>query len=156
MLVCSILGCSAYAAELEIKTVECGFYEQDGDLNNGPEPIEWIVLSETEDDMKLLLLKYCLDAMTYDVSTEEYWEGEWQDPSWTGSDLYKWLGSFQDEALPDIKIGGYRNEAGLPYIRYSDFIGHASILNVNAVERFLPYRELRMSKPTPYAISRGA
>lgn len=75
LLVCSILGCSAYAAELEIKTVECGFYEQDGDLNNGPEPIEWIVLSETEDDMRLLLSKYCLDAMPYDVSTEEYWEG---------------------------------------------------------------------------------
>ena len=72
LLVCTILDCSVYAAELEIETVECGLYEQDGDLNNGPEPIEWIVLSETEDDMKLLLSKYCLDAMPYDVSMEEY------------------------------------------------------------------------------------
>ena len=38
-----------------------GHYEQDNDLNNGPEPIEWRIL-EVKGDKILLLSEYILDA----------------------------------------------------------------------------------------------
>ena len=44
--------------------VAFGRYEQDNDLTNGPEPIEWIVLDvvDGEKTKALLLSKYGLDA----------------------------------------------------------------------------------------------
>ena len=39
-----------------------GQYEQDNDLKNGPEPIEWLVL-EDDGESILLLSRYCLASM---------------------------------------------------------------------------------------------
>ncbi len=60
-----------------------GSYEQDGDRENGTEPIEWIVLER--DGTKLLLLsRYTLDAHLYDGSFST-------SVSWEGSSLRGWL-----------------------------------------------------------------
>ena len=48
--------------------IEFGAYEQDDDMRNGKEPIEWIVLSK-EDDHIYLLSRYILDKLPYDKST---------------------------------------------------------------------------------------
>ena len=46
--------------------VTFGHYEQDNDLSNGPEEIEWIVLDFDEKDHKALLIsRYGLDAKPY-------------------------------------------------------------------------------------------
>jgi len=51
-----------------------GSYEQDNDLSNGPEPIEWIVLA-CDGDKTLLLSKYGLDAQPYNEEDESVtWE----------------------------------------------------------------------------------
>lgn len=48
------------------KTVLFGRYEQDNDLKNGPEPIEWIVLDyDTKENKALLISRYGLDTMSY-------------------------------------------------------------------------------------------
>ena len=47
-----------------------GHYEQDNDLSNGAEPIEWLVLTEEEGRM-LLLSRYGLDGQPYHSSFEE-------------------------------------------------------------------------------------
>ena len=57
----------SYASAEEVKKDDMilfGHYEQDNDLGNGPEPIEWIVL-DTQDGKALLLSKYGLDAVPY-------------------------------------------------------------------------------------------
>ncbi|MBQ9358184.1 MAG: hypothetical protein IJT95_01425, partial [Abditibacteriota bacterium] len=46
-------------------TVTAGVYEQDGNADNGAEPVEWIVVSKTKNSV-VLLSKYALDVMAYD------------------------------------------------------------------------------------------
>ena len=62
-----------------------GHYEQDNNLSNGAEPIEWIVL-DIQDDYALLLSKYLLDAKPYD-------EGNRMDETltWETSTIRSWL-----------------------------------------------------------------
>ena len=52
-----------------------GHYEQDGDTSNGPEPIEWIVLDESDGKM-LLLSRFILDHKRYneEPADELTWE----------------------------------------------------------------------------------
>ena len=50
-------------------TVTLGKYEQDGNLDNGPEPIEWIILAE-EDGKYLLVSRYLLDRVKMNEKSE--------------------------------------------------------------------------------------
>jgi len=59
-----------------------GHYEQDGDDSNGPEPIEWKVLSE-EDGRMLLISRYILDYQPYNT--------EMTDVTWETCSLRTWL-----------------------------------------------------------------
>lgn len=59
-----------------------GTYEQDNDLSNGPEPIEWQVIG-TRDGHTLLLSKYALDCKKYNES--------WADVTWEDCTLRSWL-----------------------------------------------------------------
>lgn len=59
-----------------------GSYEQDGDLNNGKEPIEWMILDKQQDHV-LLLSRYALDSKRYDDGTEEV--------TWETCTVRKWL-----------------------------------------------------------------
>ncbi len=59
-----------------------GRYEQDGDLSNGPEDIEWYVVGR-EGDKALLLSKYILDCVQYNYRNAEV--------SWEDSTLREWL-----------------------------------------------------------------
>lgn len=58
-----------------------GHYEQDGNLDNGSEPIEWIVL-DVQDNKAFLLSCYVLDNMMYTNSKKNSWEFSY---------LRKWL-----------------------------------------------------------------
>ncbi len=59
-----------------------GSYEQDNDLTNGMEPIEWIVLSN-EDNELFVLSKYVLDIKKYNEESG--------DITWADCTLRKWL-----------------------------------------------------------------
>lgn len=59
-----------------------GYYEQDGNLENGPEPIEWQVVSSDEYSI-LLLSRYILDAHAFNSDTSEL--------NWENSELRAWL-----------------------------------------------------------------
>ena len=73
-----------FAASLQTvgKTVIFGHYEQDNDLTNGKEPIEWIVL-DTQDGKSLLLSKYALDCQPYNTNK--------QNVTWSTCSLRTWL-----------------------------------------------------------------
>lgn len=61
-----------------------GSYEQDGDKNNGPEPIEWEVL-DVDDNRALLVSRYVLDCQPYN----DYYGSI----TWKYCSLRKWLNS---------------------------------------------------------------
>lgn len=71
--------------------VTFGNYEQDNDLNDGKEPIEWIIL-EVTDTKALLVSKYILDCKKFNNTAGNI--------TWEDSDLRRWLNTtFYDEAF---------------------------------------------------------
>ena len=61
--------------EKDENRVVFGTYEQDNDLTNGAEPIEWIVLERKEDGSMLLIARLGLDCMQYhEKQAEVTWE----------------------------------------------------------------------------------
>lgn len=73
--------------------VSFGHYEQDNDLTNGKEPIEWMVL-DVQEDRALLVSRQILEDMAFDESGE--------DRLWNESSLRTWLNdSFFQEAFTE-------------------------------------------------------
>lgn len=70
-----------------------GEYEQDGNLENGPEPIEWIVLKNKENKL-YVMSKYGLDNKPYHEENEAV--------TWENCSLRKWLNNdFYEEAFSE-------------------------------------------------------
>lgn len=72
----------------DFDTVVLGSYEQDGDMTNGKEGIEWIVLKK-EHGKALLLSKYILDYVEYSNILERY--TVWKDSrlrAWANHEFY--------------------------------------------------------------------
>ena len=71
--------------------VEFGSYEQDNDLTNGKEPIEWLVLDK-QDGRLLVISRYALDYRQYHNKEESV--------NWEACTLRKWLNDgFWDKAF---------------------------------------------------------
>lgn len=76
-------------------TLVFGKYEQDNNLDNGKEDIEWIVLYKSNKNSMLLLSKYILDTMPYSFDDTEC--------TWNDCDLRKFLNEdFYNEAFDDF------------------------------------------------------
>lgn len=75
----------------DLDSISFGRYEQDNNLGNGKEGIEWIILKK-ENGHAMLMSKYVLDCQQYNnVKTEMYW---------AISSLRNWLNNyFYDEAF---------------------------------------------------------
>ncbi len=59
-----------------------GTYEQDNNIANGSEPVEWIVL-DVQDNKALLISRYALDVHPYQTP--------WTDVTWETCELRSWL-----------------------------------------------------------------
>ena len=64
------------------KTIKFGNYEQDNEISNGKEEIEWLVLARKNNNA-LLISKYVLDCQKYNNT--------WSDTTWEKCTLRKWL-----------------------------------------------------------------
>ena len=72
-------------------TVVFGSYEQDNDLTNGKEPLEWIVL-KTEEGRAMLITRYLIDARAYHKA--------FVNMTWSECTLRQWLNdTFLTEAF---------------------------------------------------------
>lgn len=60
-------------ADDHYKKVNFGVYEQDGNSENGAEPIEWYLVTE-QNGNALLLSKYCLEYLPFDRSGNAVWK----------------------------------------------------------------------------------
>lgn len=75
---------------VERETITFGSYEQDNNLENGAEPIEWYVLSKTENEMTLLS-KYVLDCQPFATDKEQ---DKYETVYWEMSSIRRWLNKY--------------------------------------------------------------
>lgn len=138
---------AAGLAEAGPESVVFGRYEQDNDLSNGPEPIEWRVL-KTEGDSALLISRYALDAMPYNETGGM--------ASWVMSSLREWLNqtfyttAFTDEERSRILITTMKNW------HEHDTTDPVFLLDNDQAKHLFSSHADRMAKPTEYAEARWA
>lgn len=91
----SISGIDAISNSAIGESVTFGSYEQDNDIGNGSEPMEWIVLDH-QDGRTLLLSKYGLDGVWYNTDRV--------DVTWENCNLRRWLNTdFYNMAFDDTE-----------------------------------------------------
>ena len=97
--------------------ITLGTYEQDNNLSNGAEPIEWIVVGE-RDGHTLILSKDAIDYKKY--NEELYKDITWEDctlRSWLNNDFYNNAFSASDKG----RIATAHNENPDTYELYKDY-----------------------------------
>ena len=148
MMACSLLSVSfAEGSSDKLKLeqngsyVVFGRYEQDNNLDNGPEPIEWIVL-DVQDGKALLLSRYGLDAKAFDGSTNV----------WADCSLRAWL---NNEFIHEV----FNLQERMAILKTETDVGvqdEVFILSYEDTDLYYSSNEGRMCAPTDYAITKGA
>lgn len=140
--------------------VKFGRYEQDNDLDNGPEDIEWIVL-ESKKGKTLLLSRYGLDAKAFcdtDPGKDRVW---WEDATlrtWLNNEFF--LSAFSSEerkaiVLTEVINGRSQNQSDS--WNGNDTLDYLFLLSYReAYEMYLQADSFRICVPTKYAIENGA
>lgn len=130
-----------------------GRYEQDNDLSNGDEDIEWIVLAK-EGDKALVISKYALDCNQYDTSKA--------DVTWETCSLREWLNgpflhAFNDEernCMIDTAVIADRNPS-YDTSPGNDTTDKIFLLSIAEVDRYFGSDEARKCVPTDYTKAQG-
>lgn len=134
-----------------------GQYEQDGNLDNGSEPIAWQVL-DVQGGKALLMSRYALDCLPF--------HDEKTDAAWNQSALNAWLqadfhAAFTDAewaAIAPVTLADTAAD-GNPEWQNTDAEPaetHVFLLSYAQVMQYLPEQEQRKVSGTEYARSRGA
>ncbi len=147
-----------FAAPAVGSTVRFGSYEQDDDLSDGAEEIEWIVL-DTDGSKALLLSKYALDSKKFNDVRNEYVASTWE-----RSTLRPWLnGTFYDTAF-----GAKHKEMIVSTEVCNDFSPDCSVtrgkgtavnvfvLSAEEAFKYFDSDDERLCEGTPYCYARGA
>ena len=138
------------------RVVTFGHYEQDNRPENGPEPIQWLVLEE-DGETALLISKQVLDAMPY-------YQVHHSSTTWEASFLRQWLnGEFANAAFTEEEQGKmalfhskaetnpkYGNDPG------NDTFERVALLSAGEAEAFFSSDTARVCARTDYARARGA
>ena len=125
-----------------------GSYEQDNDMTNGKEPVEWIVL-DVQDGRCLVISKFGLDCRQYNTSRE--------DVTWETCSLRKWLnGSFLNEAFTA------EEQAKIPMATVSaasnlekDTEDQIFLLSIAEAKEYFASDAARQCRSTAYAKAQG-
>ena len=134
-----------------------GSYEQDNNLENGPEPIEWLVLKE-EDGRALVVSRYALALMKYHHTVAEdssvTWE-TWESRAWlNGEFLEAAFSEAEQERIPTVTVE-------TPLVSWSsvsvppvnDTEDQLFLLSMQEASRYLKGGKVRGCHPTAYAIA---
>ncbi|MBP3647455.1 MAG: hypothetical protein J6K55_13645, partial [Clostridia bacterium] len=131
-----------------------GAYEQDANIGNGKEDIEWQVLAK-ENNRLLVISWYALDAKPYNETFTSV--------TWETSTLRKWLnndflnaafGSTEQAMIPTVTVSADKNPD------YSTKPGNATqdkvfLLSIPEVNKYFTSDNARKCKPTAYAKKQG-
>ncbi len=143
-------------------TLTFGSYEQDNNLDNGKEPIEWIVLSNDNDEL-LVLSKYALDHKKYNETYDRMTWANCTLRKWLNDDFYNAAFSNTEKGLITTKTiinngntkygteGGKDTQDKVFPLSYEDIINTAYGFNSNRSE----YDTARRCAATEYAHAQG-
>jgi len=127
-----------------------GSYEQDNNLNNGKEEIEWLVLDK-EGERILVISRYGLDCQPYNEERE--------DVTWETCTLRGWLNdeflnsafSQQEKAMiPTVTVEAHENPK-FDTNPGNDTIDKVFLLSVEEAEDYFSSDNVRKCEPTDYA-----
>lgn len=136
-------------------TINFGTYEQDDDISNGKEIIEWIVLAK-QNNRLFVISRYAIDARPYNAEQKE--------ATWETCSLRQWLNTeFLDSAFSDsekamiaaVTVSAEKNP------EYITSPGKSTqdkvlLLSIAEAERYFTSNDARACEPTAYAESNGA
>ncbi len=143
------------SGENDENRVVFGTYEQDNDLTNGAEPIEWIVLEREEDGSMLLIARLGLDCMQYhEKQAEVTWE-TCSLRSWLNEEFYNT--AFTEEEKKQILVTTVPNKGRNVYgiDGGSDTEDRVYLLSAEEASGLFDSDEARQAMATKYAIRRG-
>lgn len=130
-----------------------GKYEQDGDLSNGEEPIEWRVLGQRDDGL-IVIAEYGLDAMSY--------HSERVSVTWEDSNIRKWLNetfyetAFSDSEKESIMDTYLINEDSYMNIYAgNDTMDKIFLLSIQEAVEYFENAEDKVAHPTKQAFLNG-
>jgi len=127
-----------------------GAYEQDNDLANGQEDIEWFVLAK-EGDRVLMTSKYALDCQVYNT--------RYEDITWETSSLRKWLNEDflntafskeEQERIEKTKVTADENP-DFDTDPGNSTIDHVFLLSIVEAKQFFTSDDGRKCEPSLYA-----
>ena len=127
-----------------------GRYEQDGISENGPEPIEWVVISVSQDDA-LLLSRYALTVLPYnDVYKPVTWESSLLRACLNGEFYETAFDEDEKERVLLCEVSADRNR------QYATDPGNPTrdavfLLSYAEVLKYLSRNDLKFCRPTRYA-----
>ena len=124
-----------------------GVYEQDNDLTNGQEPIEWRVL-KIEGNEALCITEYALDSVCYSTARGY---ARWRTATlrdWLSNDFYN--AAFSDEEKASIVTKEIINWREKPTT------DPVILLSTDEAKRLFSSHEDRMCVPTAYCVAQGA
>ena len=136
-------------------TAQGGAYDQDGNLDNGAEPIEWIVIADSEERLLLLSSK---------VLDQRVFNDNYNSTSWESSSVRKWLNEdFYNAAFNDEEktiIEDYATIPGDVSAGTAEVKDKVFLLSREEAEAYIgaeegaPGNQL-CAKVTPHAINAG-
>lgn len=135
-------------------SVKFGSYEQDNDLSNGPEPIEWITLT-IDKDKALLLSKYALDVKPYNETLESV--------TWENCTLRKWINeefyntAFNSNEKEYIFLSSIKNPNNPDYGTPggNDTMDYFFLLSSDEKEKYISSRYDYLCEVTDYTVANG-
>ena len=136
-------------------TVTFGTYEQDDNISNGKEDIEWLVLAKDENKIFVISDK-ALDCKLYDTS---YTSVTWETCSlraWLNNDFFNTaFDAAEKKMIMNIKVSADKNP------EYDTNPGNETtdklfLLSISEVTEYFDDDESRKCVPTAYAKARGA
>ena len=143
-------------AQLEVgDIITLGQYEQDNNRNNGPEAIEWQVLT-VEDGRALVISRYGLDAKRYNEKKARV--------TWETCTLRAWLnGEFYSSAFSEAEKGQIQevrlknaNNPTRGTEGGNDTTDRIFLLSFEEAKQYFADNEARKCRPTTYATNNGA
>ena len=133
-----------------------GYYEQDNNISNGKEEIEWQVLDKLDNQI-LFISKYAIDCQKFNTESGKK-------VTWENCSLRKWLNStFINNAFTEAeqsminetyviaeKNPDYNTDAG------NDTMDKIFLLGINEVDEYFTTDDAQKCVPTVYATAQGA
>lgn len=134
--------------------ITLGSYEQDNDLENGKEAIEWLVL-DVKDGKALVISKYVLDFQLFHAKWENFTWGSCSSRTWLNDTFFNTAFSADEKAK--ILTSTVDNPAN-PFFDATDSSptnDKLFLLSIQEADKYFDSATERLAAPTAYAVDRG-